>query len=82
MRLSILLKFILPSGFLATAAVTILYLIVAKIGSNVSEGQGGVGASSSTVTTVCCKYLVVVWLLFDLVYQILKVNSKFINSLL
>ena len=52
MHLSILLKFILPSGFLATAAVTILYLIVAKIGSNVSEGQGGAGTSSSTVATV------------------------------
>ena len=37
---------------MVTAAVTILYLIVAKIGSNMSEGQGGVGTSSSTVATV------------------------------
>ena len=47
MRLSILLKFIFPSVFLATA-VTILYLIVAKIGSSVTEGEGGAG----TVTTM------------------------------
>ena len=47
MHLSILLKFIFPSVFLATA-VTILYLIVAKTGSSVTEVEGGVG----TVTTV------------------------------
>ena len=50
MGLSFLLKFILPSGFLATVVVTILYLIVAKIGSNVTEGQDGM--VFSTVTTV------------------------------
>ena len=46
MCLSILLKLILPSGFLVTAVVTILYSIVAKIGSGVAEGQGWVGTSA------------------------------------
>ena len=51
MHLSILLKLILLTGFLASAVVTILYLIVAKIGSNLTEDEAG-GAVSSTVTTV------------------------------
>ena len=71
MHLSILLKLILSSGFLASAVVTILYLIVAKIGSNLTEDEVG-GEVSPTVTTVLCKYLVVVQLLLNLVYQILK----------
>ena len=41
----------LSNGLMASAVVTILYLIVAKIGSNLGENEAG-EASSSTVTTV------------------------------
>ena len=51
MHLSIILKLMLSNGFLASAVVTILYLIVAKMGSNLTEDEVG-GVVSSTVTTV------------------------------
>ena len=72
MHLSIILKLMLSNGLMASAVVTILYLIVAKIGSNLAEDEAGEASSSSTITTVWCKYLVVVQLLLYLVYQLLK----------
>ena len=41
----------LSKGFLASAVVTILYLIVAKMGSSLTEDEVG-GVGSSTETTV------------------------------
>ena len=42
----------LSNGLMASAVVTILYLIVVKIGSNLTEDEAGEVSSSSTITTV------------------------------
>ena len=52
MHLSIILKIILSNGLMASAVVTILYLIVARIGSNLTEDEVGKASLSSNVTTV------------------------------
>ena len=52
MYLSIILKLMLSNGLMASAVVTILYLIVAKIGSKLSGNEVGEVSSSSTVMTV------------------------------
>ena len=52
MHLSIIPKLMLSNGIMASTVVTILFLIVAKIGSNLTQHEVGEASSSSTVTTV------------------------------